>query len=114
MGDVTFTLTRLIVNGNLAATVEELADAEIVVTKRQLRDWRDRVFRNRYFTLRQELARDAEEEIAGRAFERALQADQMQELIIGRAGQKVGCRWPVPSGGRRVISRYRIPNFRVL
>lgn len=59
------------------------------VSERTLKHWRDHSFRTRYYNIRREMAADIGEEIAGRAFERALEADEVQATMIERLGDTV-------------------------
>lgn len=95
--DVDLALRLLILNGgNRNATVEQLAERGIAVTSEAIKYWRDHAFARRYFNMRQELGRDVGEEVAGRAMERALQADDATGIFIegavreARAGEMTG------------------------
>lgn len=54
-----------------------------------LAKWRDRSFPRLYLRLRKELSREIGEDIAGRALERALQADNAEALYLQAAAEKV-------------------------
>jgi hypothetical protein len=75
--------------GNLGETARLLAEEGIVVTHSQLRYWRDTAFAGRYIELRSELAPQISEEVASRAMERAIQADDAEALYIAKAHEKV-------------------------
>lgn len=53
-----------------------------------LRHWKDSVFKRRYYQTRKELSRDIGEEAAGRAMERALEADDAERLFLEQAQKK--------------------------
>jgi hypothetical protein len=87
--DVELSLKVLILCASVAKTVKLLADEGIVITKNQLVHWRDSAFSSRYIELRSELAPQLSEEVAARALERAIQADDAEALYIAAAADKI-------------------------
>jgi hypothetical protein len=84
-------LKLLVLSGNsLTATIKQLQDADIDVSKDTLRHWRDSSFRERYAETRTEMADRVGKELAGRSMERALQADEVQSRMIAELSEKVG------------------------
>ena len=75
--------------GDVKQTVGALADEGIIVQHNQLRYWRDIAFPIKYGELRATLANDIGEDIAGRALERALQADEAERLYLDAAVEKL-------------------------
>ncbi len=75
--------------GELTQTSKQLKAEGISITRQSLRKWRDVCFPRRYHMVRQELGRDVGEEMAGRAMERALQADEAQSRYIEEAIKKL-------------------------
>lgn len=71
--------------GSPQKAVELLAAEGVSVDKETIRRWRDVSFPRRYLQIRQDLGRHISEEVAGRALERALQADEAQALYIEAA-----------------------------
>lgn len=88
--DVELALKVLILRGGgLAETVKLLAEEGIVISRDALRYWRDHAFASRYIELRSELAPQLSEEVAARALERAIQADDAEALYIAAAAEKI-------------------------
>jgi hypothetical protein len=88
--DIELALKVLILRGGaLQDTCDLLAEEGIVITADQLRHWRDHAFAGRYIELRSEMAPQISEEVASRAMERAIQADDAEALYIAAAGEKV-------------------------
>lgn len=84
--EVTTALKLLVINGNNAKlTAEMLAEEGLKVERETLASWRDKQFPRRYHQIRSELAPTISEEIAGRAFERAMQADEAAQLYLEEA-----------------------------
>jgi hypothetical protein len=75
--------------GQLTKTCEQLAEGGISIHRDTLRKWRETSFPRRYHAIRKDLGRDIGEEIAGRAFERALQADDAARQYIQEAIKKL-------------------------
>jgi len=90
--EVNLALKLLVLNGgSYKPTVEQLkAEGIDNIPREKLRHWRDKAFPRRYWQIRQELGRDVSENVAGRALERALQADDAQKLYIEKAVENVG------------------------
>jgi hypothetical protein len=88
--EVNLALRLLILNGGrYTLTAEQLAEDGIEINRESLKRWRNISFPRRYFELRKGLGRDVGEEIAGRAFERALQADEAEQRYIAEAVAKI-------------------------
>lgn len=88
--EVNLALRLLALNGgSYKPTVDQLASEGLQMTRETLRHWRDNAFPRRYYELRRELGRDVGEELAGRAFERAMQADQAEQEYIDKAIEKM-------------------------
>lgn len=75
--------------GQASAAAAFLAEEGVSIDAKTLSHWRDRAFPRLYLRLRRELSREVGEEIAGRAMERALQADNAEKLYIEAAANKV-------------------------
>ena len=89
-GEVNLALRTLILSGgDVKGTVGALAEEGIVIKHDALRYWRDVAFSARYYKLREELAQTVGEEVAGRAMERALQADEAESRFIEKAVEKI-------------------------
>jgi hypothetical protein len=88
--DVEIAFKVLILNGgNVKKTLEILADEGLSVERITLRDWRERMFPQRYRELRYELGAVVSEEMAGRAMERAMQADDAEDQYLAMAIEKL-------------------------
>lgn len=89
-GTVDVSLKLLAFNGgNCAKTVRMLEDEGIEVNRETIRRWRETSFPRRYQQIRSELAQDVSEDVAGRALERALEADDATHIYIKEAKEKV-------------------------
>jgi hypothetical protein len=88
--EVDTALKLLALNGDKPKLAcEQLAEEGIDLKPEALRMWRDRSFPRRYIQLRQELAKDVGEDIAGRAMEGAMQALEAQSKYIEAAVDKL-------------------------
>lgn len=76
--------------GQQRITCKQLRDEGLPVKEQTLAWWRDRSFPRLYLQIRKELQGDIAEEIAGRAMERAREADDAQRAYLQEAMQKVG------------------------
>lgn len=89
-GTVDVSLKLLAFNGGVVAkTVRMLADEGIDVNRETLRRWREDSFPRRYQQIRSELAQDVSEDVAGRALERALEADDATHAYLKAAKDKI-------------------------
>jgi hypothetical protein len=89
--EVDLALRLLVLNGGkYKPTVEQLEAEGIAISRDSLRNWRDTAFPRRYYEIRRDLGRDVGEEVAGRAFERALEADAATAEYIEEAVAKKG------------------------
>jgi hypothetical protein len=90
--EVDLALSLLATNGgSYKPTVEALEEEGITdIPREKLRNWRDNAFPRRYTQLRRELGRDVGENVAGRALERAMQADEATQAYVEEALAKVG------------------------
>jgi hypothetical protein len=89
-GDIETTFKTLILNGgNIPRTKQILADEGLTLGYDTIRQWRDRWFPQRYREIRSELAPELSEEVAAKAMERAIQADDAEELYLRHAVQRV-------------------------
>jgi hypothetical protein len=87
--DVNAGLKTLILHGgNVKQTVEALGEEGVLVKNAELRYWRDVAFPTRYYALRKELSAEVGEEVAGRAMEKAIVADDAESLFIEKAVEK--------------------------
>ena len=88
--EVAHAMRLLVLNGGRPKqAAEQLVAQGVNVTSDQIRKWRDRSFKRLYWQVRRELARDVGEEIAGRAFERAIEADEAERRYIEEAVERV-------------------------
>jgi hypothetical protein len=87
--DVTDALNFLVLTASPRRAANLMRDLGHPVSERALKNWRDHSFRTRYYNIRRELAQEIGEELAGKAFERALQADEVQATMIERLGSEV-------------------------
>jgi hypothetical protein len=83
---VNLALKLVVLNGGqLKPASEQLRAEGFDIHRNTLRDWRDRQFPRRYHQIRGELGQQVTEEIAGRALERALEADGAEQKYIEAA-----------------------------
>jgi hypothetical protein len=88
--EVKAALRLLVLNGGeLRLTAKQLRDEGLPIKEQTLAWWRDRSFPRLYMQIRKELGRDVAEDIAGRALERAREADEAQKAYLREAMQKV-------------------------
>jgi hypothetical protein len=87
--DVTDALNFLVLTASPKRAATLMCDLGHDISERKLKHWRDHAFRTRYYNIRRELAQEIGEELAGKAFERALQADEVQATMIERLGSEV-------------------------
>lgn len=88
--DIELSLRLLaLAGGDVGQTVGTLADEGIIVQHNQLRYWRDVAFPLKYGEIRALHANDIGEDIAGRALERALQADEAERVYLEAAVEKL-------------------------
>jgi hypothetical protein len=84
--EVKLALELMAINGGAIKPAHDILKAEgIVVSRNTLPKWRDHYFPRLYAATRRELGKDISEKIAGKAFERALQADAIQEKYLQEA-----------------------------
>lgn len=76
--------------GQQRITVKQLAEEGYKINEKTLAWWRDRSFPRLYMQIRKEVGGDVGEIIAGRALERALEADDVEKAYIEEAKKKVG------------------------
>lgn len=89
--EVEAALTLLAANGGKPKrTAEQLAEQGLEVAAEALRSWRDRSFPKRYEAIRREQRRDIGEKIAGQAFERVLEADELLAKLLKETEDKLG------------------------
>jgi hypothetical protein len=89
--EVDAALTLLAANGGKSKrTADQLAEQGLEVSAEALRSWRNRSFPKRYEAIRQELGRDICEKIAGQAFERVLEADELLAKLLKETEDKLG------------------------
>jgi hypothetical protein len=102
--DVNAALRALVLSGgDVSKTVELLADDNgLLVSHDQLRYWRDVAFTTRYYAIRKELGTEVGEQVAGRAMESAIAADEAEKLFISQAVERVADMSPdkLPSAAR--------------
>ena len=88
--EVNLALKLVVLNGGrLKNTSEQLEEEGFVISRNTLRDWRDKAFPRRYAQIRHELGKDVTEEMAGRALERALEADNAEKAYIEAAVKRL-------------------------
>lgn len=75
--------------GQQRITTKQLRDEGFPIKEQTLAWWRDRSFPRLYMQIRKELQGDIAEEIAGRAMERAREADDAQRAYLQASMQKV-------------------------
>lgn len=79
-------LKLLIANGGQSlVTAEQLKEEGLDLDRRTLESWKKTQFPRLYMRLRKDLGREVGEQIAGRALERALEADEAQQKYIEAA-----------------------------
>jgi hypothetical protein len=84
--EVDLALKMLAFNGgNAHLTAKQLKEEGLDITRYKLEGWRERSFPRRYHQIRNELGKEVGEDMAGRAFERALQADEASRLYLNEA-----------------------------
>jgi len=89
--EVDLALKLMALNGGKTMVTETMLLAEnIRVHRNTLRVWRDETFPRRYAQIRAEMGQEVTEEVAGRALERALEADDATHAYIKEAKAKVG------------------------
>lgn len=76
--------------GQQRLTAKQLRDEGLPVKEQTLAWWRDRSFPRLYMQIRKEMGRDIGEQIAGNALERALEADNAEQVYLQEAVKKVG------------------------
>jgi hypothetical protein len=76
--------------GQQRITCKQLRDEGFPIKEQTLAWWRDRSFPRLYLQIRKEVGGDVGEQIAGRALERALEADDVERAYIEEAKAKVG------------------------
>lgn len=90
-GEVKAALRLLALNGGQQRiTCKQLRDEGLPIKEQTLAWWRDRSFPRLYMQIRKEVGGDVGEIIAGRALERALEADDVEKAYIEEAKAKVG------------------------
>lgn len=77
-------------NNRLSDVQEQLAEQGLTIHRNTLREWRERQFPRRYAQIRKDLGREINEEVAGRALERALEADDAERKYIQEAVARIG------------------------
>lgn len=88
--EVNLALKLLAINGGAPATTQlQLADEGWKISRNTLKAWRDNQFARRYAETRRSMGKEISEKIAGQAMERALQADEAQQLYLQAAIDKV-------------------------
>lgn len=88
--EVDLVLKVLVLCGGECKKAERQLEAEgRKVNRTTLQQWRDYEFPRRYAELRSTLGRDVSEEMAGRALERALQADEATQAYIAKAVERL-------------------------
>lgn len=88
--EVEIVLKALALNGGRHVPTSEFVNEQgIAISQTSVKAWRDKQFPRLYLRLRRELSRDIGEDIAGKAMERALQADAAEQLYIEAASNKV-------------------------
>lgn len=88
--EVDAALRLLVVNGGSPkATSKMLTEEGMPVNEKTIQWWRDNSFPMLYRRLRKELGREVGEQIAGKALERALQADEAEQAYIAAAIDRV-------------------------
>lgn len=87
---VDLALRLLVLNGGrVEPTVKMLKEEGLSLTRATLQGWRTKQFPRRYWQIRQELGKDMSEEVAGRALERALQADEAAQAYVEKAVERL-------------------------
>lgn len=88
--EVELGLRLMILNGgNATLTAKMLKEQGIRASKASLLKWRSTLFPRLYRKLMTEMGREVGEEIAGRAYERAIQADKAEEAYLAKAEEKL-------------------------
>jgi hypothetical protein len=88
--EVDLALKLLAINGGKTiVTEEQLLSQNIQVHRNTLANWREHCFPRRYAQIRHELGREITEEVAGRALETALIADEAEKRYIEEALAKL-------------------------
>lgn len=89
-GEVDRTLRLLAINGgSIKDTCAQLEEAGASIHRNTLSKWRNNLFPKRYAKIRGELGKEISADLAGRAFETALQADAAVKTYVERAVQKI-------------------------
>jgi hypothetical protein len=87
--EVKAALQTLVLNGGQAKlTAKQLKEQGMPIKEATLRHWKSQSFPRLYMQIRKDLSAEVGEEIAGRALERALEADQAEQIYIEKAVEK--------------------------
>lgn len=79
----------ILCGGVLKRAAKILKEEGLTMNRDTLRDWRDRQFPRRFAEIRHRLAPEISENVAGRALERAQEADEAQRKYIREAVAKI-------------------------
>lgn len=88
--EVETALRALALTGNRAKEASELLiESGVPVKPERLKKWRDKQFKHLFWKIRKELSPQIAEDLAGRAFETAIQADEAKRVYLQKAVEKV-------------------------